>query len=251
MILQCPECSTRFALDARKLGEAGRKVKCGNCGHVWFQDRPAEAELAPAFAAEAASAAATAEATAPEPGADAGPMLTGRRPEAPVRGGLPSTEVRPRRGRTAAGWAALLLLVGALVAIGAAARDEIVALWPPALKLYETIGLEVDTAGLADQAAPGAGLEFGDLVTEVTGTGADRRLIVRGEVFNISDIERAVPRLRVTLTAGSGMAVGGWTFEVERSRLGPGESVPFAATTDDWPDSAVGVEVTAVGPDAG
>jgi predicted Zn finger-like uncharacterized protein len=249
MILQCPECSTRFALDARKLGEAGRKVKCGKCGHVWFQERPAEAEVAPAYAAEAAGAAATA--TAPAPGADAGPMLTGRRPEAPVRGGLPSTEVQPRRGRAAAGWAVLLLLVGGLVTIGAAARDEIVALWPPALKLYETIGLDVDTAGLADRAAPGAGLEFGELVTEVTGSGADRRLIVRGEVFNTSGIEREVPRLRVTLTDGSGAAVGGWTFAVEQPRLGPGDSVPFAATTDDWPASAIGVEVTAAGPDSG
>jgi predicted Zn finger-like uncharacterized protein len=256
MILQCPECSTRFALDARKLGESGRKVKCGRCGHVWFQDRPADAAVAPAYADrayadQAAAAAATAPAMAAEPGADAGPAVTGRRPFVPERSGLPSTQIRPRRGRVAAGWAALILLVAAVITIGAAARDEIVALWPPALKLYETIGLEVETAALPTDAAIGTGLAFGRLVTEITGSGPERRLIVRGEVMNTSDVERDVPPLQVTLTDGAGSAVGGWTFEVERRRLAPGESAPFAATADDWPAQATGVEVTVAQPDSG
>lgn len=39
MILSCPSCKKRFLLDARLLG-AGRRVKCGNCGHIWHQDPP-------------------------------------------------------------------------------------------------------------------------------------------------------------------------------------------------------------------
>lgn len=37
MILSCPSCTKRFMLDGRLLGE-GRKVKCGQCGHVWFAE---------------------------------------------------------------------------------------------------------------------------------------------------------------------------------------------------------------------
>ncbi|MFV3131202.1 DUF3426 domain-containing protein [Niveispirillum sp. KHB5.9] len=37
MILSCPSCAKRFMLDGRLLG-AGRKVKCGQCGHVWFAE---------------------------------------------------------------------------------------------------------------------------------------------------------------------------------------------------------------------
>ncbi len=37
MILSCPSCAKRFMLDGRLLGE-GRKVKCGQCGHIWFAE---------------------------------------------------------------------------------------------------------------------------------------------------------------------------------------------------------------------
>jgi predicted Zn finger-like uncharacterized protein len=40
MILSCPDCSTRFAIDADKLGPDGRRVKCGKCAHVWFESAP-------------------------------------------------------------------------------------------------------------------------------------------------------------------------------------------------------------------
>jgi len=258
MILTCPECSTRYALDARQLGTAGRKVKCVRCGHVWFQERPADAPVAPASAEEVAGASppsGAAEALEPRPaaaaGAAAGPAIGNR--AAPVeRGGLPSTEFRTvRRGRAAAGWVALVLLIAGLLTVGAAARHQIVAMWPPALKLYDTLGLPVDTAGLAGDPAVGAGLSFGQLVTEIAGSGEDRRLIVRGEVTNVSDVPRPVPRLRVTLTDSAGESLGGWTFEAERSRLAPGESVGFEAATDRWPDAATGVEVTVAGPEEG
>ena len=36
MKLTCPECSTSYAASPNALGEAGRKVKCHKCAHVWF-----------------------------------------------------------------------------------------------------------------------------------------------------------------------------------------------------------------------
>lgn len=42
MILTCPSCTKRFLLDAGLLGQ-GRRVKCGQCGYVWFAEAPAGA----------------------------------------------------------------------------------------------------------------------------------------------------------------------------------------------------------------
>lgn len=37
MILTCPECDSRFTVDDAMLLPDGRKVKCSDCGTVWFQ----------------------------------------------------------------------------------------------------------------------------------------------------------------------------------------------------------------------
>jgi predicted Zn finger-like uncharacterized protein len=36
MIIGCPECSTKFGIPDGALGDAGRKVRCAKCGHVWL-----------------------------------------------------------------------------------------------------------------------------------------------------------------------------------------------------------------------
>lgn len=41
MIVTCPLCATRFLIDPRALGIAGRSVRCTHCNHVWMQ-LPAE-----------------------------------------------------------------------------------------------------------------------------------------------------------------------------------------------------------------
>lgn len=37
MILNCPACSAKFMVSAEALGPNGRDVRCGKCGHTWFQ----------------------------------------------------------------------------------------------------------------------------------------------------------------------------------------------------------------------
>ena len=36
MIIGCPDCSTKFGIPDGALGDAGRKVRCAKCGHVWL-----------------------------------------------------------------------------------------------------------------------------------------------------------------------------------------------------------------------
>lgn len=42
MIISCEKCETKFLVKAEQLGDKGRKVRCGNCAHVWLQ-KPADA----------------------------------------------------------------------------------------------------------------------------------------------------------------------------------------------------------------
>src|SRR5258706_14061376 len=37
MILTCPQCATRYQVDANKFPASGRNVRCAKCGHVWHQ----------------------------------------------------------------------------------------------------------------------------------------------------------------------------------------------------------------------
>ncbi len=109
MIVDCPSCGTGFRLDESALGEAGRRLRCSVCGHVWFQPAP-----------EAA-----ASATAPQ--ADAGEAIAHRNgeehrgetapPEAPAPAAPPAPPAAPpapgpaRQGSGGWGFMLFLLLV--------------------------------------------------------------------------------------------------------------------------------------------
>ena len=50
MIINCPSCSTRFAVNPQALGMGGKMVRCFNCGHKWPQEPVWEAPPQPAYA---------------------------------------------------------------------------------------------------------------------------------------------------------------------------------------------------------
>jgi hypothetical protein len=140
-----------------------------------------------------------------------------------------------RRRRLAVGWIVLILLtllVAVAVLIAFAARGQVVAMWPPAARLYALVGLPVER--------PGAGLELGKITPARTPDG----LIIEGDITNNTGTARDVPRLRVALRDNAEKEVQFKIIDPPKTRLAPGEVAHFKTPFDHPEDSATGVVVT-------
>ncbi len=219
MIVTCPACSTSYLVDPRTLGSAGRLVRCAKCANTWHQAPPADA--APRGEA---------------PTAEERPLRASERSQRPA-----PPQRRPRRWGAVLGWIFLIAIVAGFVAAAYLERDEVVALWPPAARLYIMIGLPV--------IEPGTGLHPRNvtLTREKDGDSGLPTLIIQGEVVNESPVTQTVPKLKVVLRDGSNHDVQSWTFTATEERLLPGASVPFRTSLAQPSEAATQVVVTFAG----
>ncbi len=208
MILTCPACSTRFAVDDGALGTAGRRVRCGKCQHVWHQDPPiVEEEPFPTLFGQVA------------PDEAPPPTTIDDTEEPPVRRPRPrAPEPEPERSRAGYAWAALVLVLALVIGGGWAFRDDLVKAWPSARRLYDLAGIPVEPLG--------AGLELRQVTWKRDQQGGVPVLLVEGDVANVSHEVRTVPRIRGALV-GDGKEVQHWEFAPSQAKLLPGETVHF------------------------
>ena len=229
MIISCPSCETRYALDPKNLGAAGRRVKCARCGHVWHQTPPEDAEPIMAPTVE----------TPPREEAPASPL----RAAAPPPRNLPA---KPRTGpsRTAlAVWTSAALLVVALLTGLLLGRDQVAAAWPAAGGVYRALGLDVATI---DVNIVNTGPEIIEMDAELIESNEGIRLRAWGVVANPTDGPRAIPDFRVELQDQARQSLEYWTVPFERETLEPGEAITFEAYFAD-PDPATAYIAVAVG----
>lgn len=271
MILTCPSCSTRYRIKDGSIGPSGRSVKCAKCGHEWVE--MPEGAAAPAPQAEAPPPPPPAEEPAPPPPPAAEPAATepeapAPEPEAPEEPAPaaadaeeapaeaepepepePAPRARPRpapaaraaaeaerRGVGAAAWIALLLVVGGLGAAGYFYRTQIVEIWPPAAKLYQTLGSLVDK--------PQLGLEIRNVESAREIQGGQVVLLIAGEVVNNSGENKPIPNLRVALGDENKIELYHWTVAATESELPPGGSTRFQSRLPNPPDNARKLVVT-------
>ena len=212
MILTCPDCSTRFAIDADKLGPDGRRVKCGKCAHIWFESAPAlELENEPSPLSVT-------------------PLEPEEQSPIPPRN-LPAVQ-RAKKARSARiGWIVAVVLLAAVLAVLWFGRAQIATAIPQAEGVYAAVGIPAFPP-------PGEGLiiEF-DPKTE------DGALTLKGEIINTTSGVREVPGLRVLITDASDQTLKEWSFVSDVRRLGPGETVAFTTQTDSVPAGAANVSI--------
>jgi predicted Zn finger-like uncharacterized protein len=221
MIVSCPNCSTRYTLSESSVGANGRKVKCAKCGHIWWQ-RAVEDDL---FAADLSDAPTEIRPSVPMgrggKGGKSGGKATGKKASA-----------RPDK-RTIIGLIVLAVVVAAMGGGAYVARDAVVRFWPPAALLYETLGLMVE--------APGAGLQLQNVRSEQKVEGGTTSLIVQGQIVNVSDVERMVPRLRAVSLGADHKPLQSWLMDPSAERLQPGDVATFRHSQ---PDPGPVTEVT-------
>lgn len=218
MIATCPSCSTRYLVDPRALGPTGRLVRCANCAHTWHQepaeDAPRRVDLPPPEAP-------------PEP--EIPPRGTGR-----VQ--LPAL-ARPRRRLGAVGWAAYVIILAGIVAVGLwLTREHVVGRWPATARYYQMLGIPVETAQ--------GSFDFHN-VTPIRDTeNGLPTLVIKGEVVNVSQVARQVPKLKVTLLDASNHELQSWSFTVSEDRLLPGASAPFRTSIAQPNEAATMIKVS-------
>jgi predicted Zn finger-like uncharacterized protein len=226
MVVSCPVCRTRYLVEEKALrGRAGRTVRCVSCGHSWHQAAPPAPPPKEDLARLEAPRIEPALDVPPRPAGVGAPIL-----EVPPRGPPP----RARRSR----WAAIrwllvaLLLVLAIVAGIVVARGAVVAIWPPAGRLYALAGMPAEPLG--------AGLKIENLVPARTPDG----LSIEGDVTNTRNTPREVPMLRVALHDAGDKEVQFKIVDPPQRRLAPGAVLHFKTPFDHPDAAATGVVVT-------
>jgi predicted Zn finger-like uncharacterized protein len=173
MRIACPGCTAEYDVPDTLLVAGPRTLRCARCGTEFraelppaepFAVPPAEPEpVTPPPPAREEAPPAKRPAPAPEPSAHAArpaaavdtpsvaeeapepprPVPARRRQHQPIYPPLPRHAEAPdrERGAALAGWIGTLLLLVTAAWLAYAWREEVVALWPPAARLYAALGL--------------------------------------------------------------------------------------------------------------
>jgi predicted Zn finger-like uncharacterized protein len=232
MILECPECRTRYLVPDSAIGAEGRTVRCANCRHSWFQAPGAvDLPLAP---------------PAPEPGvpaeppepvsADADPAVptssAAPREEEPVAAAPPPPARKPRRNRVRR-WNAAAVGAGTLMLAGVGAI-----VWTGAPGIAARLGLGAAESPLLIRDNP---IERRELEN------GSELFAVSGQVTNPSSARQRVPDIRAELHDAQGRVVFSWTITPEQRTLAPGGAVDFNSAKLDVPPSSRRLELSFAG----
>ncbi len=262
MILECPECSTRYLVPDSAIGSAGRTVRCAQCRHSWFQAAtepaavggaspvttapagkqavpPSEPEPIRPIAEPDAPAVAIEKPISPPPrpfDAEAAPAAPSFQPyaetmaEARYEPDVPARR-NPARRRTAAAIGAGLLMLGGTGAI-----------------------VYIGAPGIAGRLGlPGGGespLRIKDNPIERRELDNGSELFaVSGQVLNPSGAQQRVPDIRAELRDEGGRLVYSWMITPQRRSLAPGGAIDFNSAKLDVPANSKRLELSFAGQD--
>ena len=225
MILQCPECHSRFAVPDTAIPDAGRMVKCGHCKNIWSVS-PADASTAPVV-----KLAAFEEVPAPD-----------KRPAEKK----PASKHTKKAATTAPSTIWAKLTVPLILATPALAICWMVLAFighyptwmgaPVVGAIYKSLGIQSTE-----------GLRFNEVTMQRIEKEGKTNYILAGSIANQSSVDRIVPSVRVMLNDAKGKQL--WTREyVVNEPLKGGAMYPFRIANV---ETAFGSQVASIVVDVG
>ncbi len=220
MILQCPECRTRYVVPDSAIGPDGRAVRCASCRHSWFQEGPLVQISEPI----AVSAVEPDPSLASPSAAPPVPPVVERFAEEPIATSDPDTghdafahepPFRPRRNPakrwTIAAAVAALLMLAAIAALSYFGSPSIAG----------KLGLPGASSGTALL------LEVPNKPERRTLASGNELFAVTGRIINATETAQRVPDIRAELRDAGGRVVYSWTITPSVRTLAPKATTEF------------------------
>lgn len=233
MILECPECHTRYLVPDSAIGGEGRTVRCATCKHSWHQIPDARALGQTVTATPAAFA----PAIAPPPIAEPDAVLSSQSVD-PLFDALADPEPSAPRRNIAKRWTIAAIAAGALMLIAVAAI-----LWTSAPGLAAQLGLsfgpEESPLRLVDNPIERREMANGSELFAVS-----------GKVLNPSGVTQRVPDIRADLRDAQNRIVFSWTIIPQQRSLGAKSAIDFNSAKLDVPANSKRLELSFAGEDA-
>ena len=247
MIVTCPECSKRYSLDAKTLGQSGRQVRCASCGHEWLAQAQIELDtpVKNTGQAQAAEANKAEEVTPQQPDPDSSEALPQAVPEPdpapkpPHRAWREQREAKARRRRrlmVIAAWsgvAASLALGFTLVILN---RVAVVRAIPRTASAFNAIGLPTNRWGI----------DLKVLKKTRTRENGVPVLHISGELFNPGKKALLAPQVRISLRDEMGTEIHAWIVPVKTPEIPPKSGSAFTASIKNVPPQAVSISYSLV-----
>ncbi|MDB5492299.1 MAG: family finger-like domain protein [Micavibrio sp.] len=235
MILICEQCQARFLVASLLLGVDGRKVKCGVCGHTWFQP-PGDEEYTPGSGGDEALS--FRDHLEHE---DLEPIPEGVRPipegsAMPVTGSHKFT-IRDHLTRDNIGGGAMAAAVFAVAFVGLIAfHGPLTKIWPPFSSLFSAVGIE-STAG--------QGLIFDQVAAKQSKDSAGKSILtLTGNIVNVRKEMADIPSVWATLQKSEKEKGVTFMVKLDKKNIDAQGKIPFAAVYDDLPDDMTQVKIS-------